>query len=143
MRSYDPPPETDCLTAKQAQAVVHKMHADVLADPAHPLLNGAHPQHADFVRFSSQLHRIICEADAEAKDAAAAEKLEAARAVTGDLTAQQCLDHGRALLKTKGYLDGRMEPKERAALQKEIDSCFLVGCQPEPSTEEMETDADE
>jgi hypothetical protein len=144
MQSYDPPPETDGLTPEQAQAAVHKMHADVLADKEHPLLTGGHPQHADFVRFSSQLHRVILEAEADAKAAVAAQKLEDARAVTGDRTPAACMAHGRALLKTKGYLDGTMPEAERAELKKQIDAAFLCGCQePEPSPlDETEIDDD-
>lgn len=141
MRSYDPPPETDDLTAKQAQAAVHKMHADVLADKEHPLLSGSHPQHGDFVKFSTQLHRIIIEAEADQQDALQAEKLEDARAEVGDLTSQQCLDRGKMLLATPGYLDGSMPQAERAKLKKEIDACYLVGSQPETSTpDETEND---
>lgn len=147
MKSYDPPGETFGLTAEQAQAAVHKMHADVLADKDHPFFNGGHPQHADFVDYNTKLHRIIIESEAEEKDAAAAEKLAAARAVTGDLPPAECMAHGRALLKTKGYLvdDGTMSSEARAELKRQIDAAFLVGCQ-EPETsplEEMETDADE
>lgn len=145
MRSYDVPGGTSGLTAAEAKMAVNKLHADARSDLEHPLLTGNHPQHQDFLKFSTQLHRIICEAEADAKDAAAAAKLEDARAVTGDLTPAECMAHGRALLKTKGYLDGKMEPEARAELKKQIDAAFLVGCQepepepdPEPSTPEEE-----
>ena len=142
MRSYDLP-ETDYLTAKQAQQAINQLNANALSDREHPLLFSGHPQHQDFLKFSTQLHRTLCEAEADEKDAAAAAKLEDARAVTGELTAQQCMDRGRALLKTKGYLCGEMEPEKRAALKKEIDSCFFVGCQPEPEPEPSTPDAEE
>jgi len=145
MRSYDVLGGTFGLTAAEAQMAVRKMHADVLADKEHPLLFLGHPQHADFVRFSSQLTKIILQDEADQQDALKAEKLEDARAVTGDLTAQQCLDRGRALLKTKGYLDGTMPEAERAELKKQIDAAFLCGCQEsEPSTPaETEDDDDD
>jgi len=145
MRSYDLPGGTFGLTAEEAQMAVRKMHADVRGDAEHPLMNQNHPQHQDFLKFSTQLHKIILENESDAKDAAAAQKLEDARVVTGDLTAAEALARGRELLKTPGYLDARMESKERAALQKEIDSLFLVGCQePEPSTPaETEDDDDD
>ena len=144
MRSYDPPPETDGLTAAEASKRVNALNAACAGDPDHPYFCGNHAQHKDFVDYSRQLHRIIIEAEAEEKDAAAAQKLEDARAVTGDLTAQQCLDRGRALLKTKGYLDGTMPEAERAELKKQIDAAFLCGCkEPEPSTPAETEDNDD
>jgi hypothetical protein len=145
MRSYDVPGGTSGLTAAEAKMAVNKLHADARSDLEHPLLTGSHPQHQDFVRFSSELHRIIIQDEADQQDAAAAAKLEAARAIVGDRTPAESLARGRELLKTPGYLDGKMEPKERAALKRQIDAAFLVGCQepePEPSTEEMENSDD-
>ena len=75
---------------------------------------------------------------------AAAERLEDALAETQGLSPADCLDRGRALLKTPGYLSGEMPPDERAELKRQIDILYLVGCQ-EPETsppEEMETDDD-
>jgi hypothetical protein len=149
MRSYDPPPETDGLTAAEASKRVNALNAACAGDPDHPYFCGNHAQHKDFVDYSRQLHRIIIEAEAEEKDAAAAQKLEDARAVTGDLTPAECMARGKKLLKTPGFLDGKMEPEARAELQRQIDAMFLVGCQepepepePEPSTEEMENSDD-
>jgi len=146
MKSYDLP-ESDSLTAAEAQMAVRKMHADARGDAEHPLMTQNHPQHQDFIKFSSQLTRIILQDEADQQDALKAERLEDARAVTGDLTPGECFARGKTLLKTKGYLvdDGTMSSEARAALKKEIDAMFLCGCQePEPSPlEEMETDADE
>jgi hypothetical protein len=132
MRSYDLPGGTFGLTAEEAQMAVRKMRADALGDPSHPLLNGNHPQHQDFVRFSSELTKIILQDESDQQDALQAEKLSDARAIVGDLLPAESMARGKKLLKTPGFLDGKMPSEERAALQKEIDSCFLVGCQPEP-----------
>jgi len=140
MKSYDVP-ETDFLTPEQAQAAINRMHADALNDREHPFLNANHPQCEDFAAFSRRLRAIIDDAAAEEKDAAQQEKLEAAVAVTGDLSPVECLAKGRTLLKTKGYLSGEMAPEERAALKKEIDALYLVGCQePEMNNPEDQED---
>jgi len=143
MRSYDPPPETDDLTAEQAQRALNRMHADALTDKEHPYFNGNHPQHKDFVDYFTSLHTILATDEADRQDAAAQQALEDARAETGDLTPAECLARGKMLMRTKGYLNGSLPPEERAKLAKEIDALYLVGCQQEPSTpEEMETDDD-
>ncbi|MCX5653710.1 MAG: hypothetical protein NTY65_03545 [Planctomycetota bacterium] len=141
MRSYDPPDDPCDLTAEQAQRALNKMHADALSDKEHPYLNGNHPQNGDFSDYARRLHTIIATAESEEQDALEAEKFAAALEETGDLTPAECLARGRELLKTKGYLDGSLPQEERAALRKEIDAFFLVGCQePEPPEDEEISD---
>jgi len=138
MESYPVPSDPAGMTSEEAGAVLRQMYADGLE---HPLFDQNHPQHRDYVAYSTRLRRLIIQDESDQQDALQAQKLEDARAEVGDLTPAECMARGRALLKTKGYLDGTMESKERAALQKEIDSCFLVGCQePEPNPDEMEND---
>jgi hypothetical protein len=143
MRSYDIS-ETDFLTLEQAQAAINRLRADALNDREHPFLNANHPQCEDFAAFSRRLHAIIDDAEAEEKGAAQQEKLDAAREVTGGLSPADCLARGRVLLKTKGYLDGSMPQEERAALKKEIDALYLIGCQePETSNPSVEENDDD
>lgn len=138
MQAYDPPPqEVDDLTPQEAQAALNALHAGGLE---HPLFDSNHPQHADFTRYSTKLYALIATAEAEAKDAAQAQELEDALAATDGMTPAECLTRARELMKTPGYVTGAMEPEESAKLAKEINSLYLVGCQPEPSTPEDQED---
>jgi hypothetical protein len=139
MKSYDIPDVP--ADPEQAQQALNRLRADALADPEHPAFFSAHPQARDFAEYSTRLYKVIATAEVEAKDLAAAQALEAARAETGDLTPAECLARARELTLTHGYVNGTMAPEERAALAKEISTLYLVGCQQEPSTpEEMETE---
>ena len=144
MESYPVPSDPAGMTSEEAGAVLRQMYADGLE---HPLFDQNHPQHRDYVAYSTRLRRLILQDESDQQDALQAEKLEAAREVTGDLSSTECLARGKALLKTKGYLvdDGTMSSEARAALKKEIDAMFLCGCQePEPSTPaETEDDDDD
>jgi hypothetical protein len=147
MKSYDIPPSTEYLTAAEAQQALNRLRADALSDSEHPAFNGNHPQSGDFAEFTRRLYAVLAQAEAEAKDAAAAQALEDARDETGDLTPEQCLARAKVLMKTKGYIvdDGTLSPEERAALSKEISTLYRVGCQQEPETstpEEEEVDDD-
>jgi len=142
MKSYPVPSDPAGMTSEEAGAVLRQMYADGLE---HPLFDQNHPQHRDYVAYSTRLRRLIIQDESDQQDALQAQKLEDACEVTGDLSSTECLARGKALLKTKGFLDGTMPEAERAELKRQIDSLFLVGCQepePEPSTEEMENSDD-
>jgi hypothetical protein len=133
------------MTPEQARQALNRMHADFQVDREHPYGYGNHAQHKDFVDYSTRLHTIIANAEAEAKDAREAEALEDARAEVGDLTPEQCLIRAKELTLTPGYINCTMAPEERAKLAKEISTLYLVGCQQEPETstpEEEEVDDD-
>jgi hypothetical protein len=144
MQSYPSPDVPAFMTAEEAQRALNKMRADALSDREHPAFFSGHPQACDFNAYSQQLYRIIAEAEAEAKDAAAVQALEDARAETGDLTPAECLARAAKLGATPGYVTGTLPPDERAKLAKEIGALYLVGTRtPDPDAEQAEETGDE
>jgi hypothetical protein len=90
MRSYELPDlDFEALTPEKAEQEIHRLQAEVQADPEHPWLNKSHYQHGDYVKYFQKMTEVAVEADVAAKEVEDAEIIE--RMESGKSLAQEAL----------------------------------------------------
>ena len=145
MKSYDLP-ETDDLTPDEAKRAVHRLRADILADPRHPFNDSNHAQHGDFSDCFRELNSIIAQDENDVQAERAARERADALGEDVALTPAECLDRAEELMKTPGYLAGTLPVKDREYLTRKIHALHEAAAnqqEPDPSTPEEEEISDE